>query len=90
MVFAKRMKKIRKTLGYTQKDFAELLKVGYSTYQQYESGMVEPKNEFTQRLCMAYPGFTLWLMIEQTYPPHQIDPWMYEMKVQYLLDQENL
>jgi DNA-binding XRE family transcriptional regulator len=69
MVFAKRMKKIRKTLGYTQKDFAKKLEVGYSTYQQYETEMVEPKNEFTQRLCMIYPDFTLWLMTERTHPP---------------------
>lgn|GEM_PF-400204 len=90
MNFAKRMKKIRKTMGYKQKEFAELLKIGYSTYQQYENGNIEPKNKFTQRLCMKFPEYTLWLMTERTDPPNHIDPYMYEMRQQRIKDEENL
>jgi len=90
MNFAKRMKKLRKTMDYGQKEFSELLKIGYSTYQQYENENIEPKNEFVQRLCMKFPEYTLWLMTERTDPPNHIDPYMFEMRQQRLKDEESL
>ncbi len=78
MNFARRMKLLRKTKGYTQKDFAKLLKIGYSTYQQYEMETVEPKNKFTQRLCKTFPEYTLWLMTGDLEELRQIDPYLQE------------
>ena len=90
MVFVKRMKKLRKTMGYKQKEFSEMLEIGYSTYQQYEIGHIEPKLAFIQRLCTKFPEHVLWLMIDKTDPPNHIDPYIYEMKQQRIKDEENL
>ena len=90
MIFVKRMKKLRKTMGYGQKEFSELLGVGYSTYQQYEIKHIEPKLAFLERLCLKFPEYTLWLMTERTDPPNHIDPYMHEMRQQRIKDEENL
>ena len=90
MIFEKRMKKLRKTMGYGQKEFSELLGVGYSTYQQYEIKHIEPKLAFLERLCLKFPEYTLWLMTERTDPPNHIDPYMHEMRQQRIKDEESL
>ena len=90
MIFVKRMKKLRKTMGYGQKEFSELLGVGYSTYQQYEIKHIEPKLAFLERLCLKFPEYTLWLMTERTDPPNHIDPYMFEMRQQRIKDEESL
>ena len=82
MIFEKRMKKLRKTMGYRQKEFAEMLEIGYSTYQQYEMETVEPKNKFTQRLCKMFPEYTLWLMTGDLEELRQIDPYLQEERDQ--------
>ena len=90
MIFVKRMKKLRKTMGYGQKEFSELLGVGYSTYQQYGIKHIEPKLAFLERLCLKFPEYTLWLMTERTDPPNHIDPYMHEMRQQRIKDEESL
>lgn len=43
-----RFKEVRKSLNLTQKDVAEILNVSQTTYNRYESGLIEPDLD---RLC---------------------------------------
>ena len=62
MKINEKLKRLRKTEGYTQKQASELLKCGYSTYQQYELEFYKPGGEFMEKLCQLHPEYTLWLM----------------------------
>jgi DNA-binding XRE family transcriptional regulator len=64
MNLSKKLKLLRKTEGYTQKQASELLKCGYSTYQQHEIGLHEPNSKLMQKLCQLHPEYTLWLMTD--------------------------
>jgi transcriptional regulator with XRE-family HTH domain len=66
MDFGYKIKLIRKTKGYTQKKFAELLECATISLQQYELGKREPKSEFMKKLCKMFPQYTLWIMTDIT------------------------
>jgi len=59
-----KLKLLRKTQGYTQKQFSELLECGYSTYQQHEIGLHQLSSRFMQKLCQLHPEYALWLMTD--------------------------
>jgi len=47
------LKKIRKGKGYSAKEFAEKIKIPYSTYSNYENNNREPSLENLQKICGA-------------------------------------
>ena len=62
MAFMDRLKKIRKQLGYTQKEMAEKCDIGWATLQRYEKGAEFPAG--TLFLKIAELGYSLdWLLV---------------------------
>ncbi len=51
MEFCKRLREIRTELGFTQKDFAQLLNVSKSCYAGYEQGYREPDFKTLVKIC---------------------------------------
>jgi DNA-binding XRE family transcriptional regulator len=74
MEFCDRLKAIRITEDYNQKDFADSIGCGYSTLGHYEAGRRDPTQKVISALCMKFPEYTLWIMTGQTQPPQQISP----------------
>ena len=64
MNLSKKIKQIRKLTNCTQKEFAKLLGIGYTTFQKYETGAVFPRFELLQKICRKFPEYTLWLIID--------------------------
>lgn len=73
MKLSEKVKLVRKTEGYTQKNFSKLMGSGLTTITNYEGGHSEPNSEFMQKLCQTFPEYTLWLMTGKT-SGDQIDP----------------
>ena len=59
-----KLKLLRKTQGYTQKQASELLKCGYSTYQKYELEIIKPAHRSMVKICQQFPQYALWLMTD--------------------------
>lgn len=53
-LIAKNIIELRKKAGLQQKEVAELIKVQYQTYRNYESGASEPPAEMLVRLSKLY------------------------------------
>lgn len=53
-----RLKQIRKEKGWTQKNFAEYVKIPYSTYSNYENGNRVPSKEQLEKIVAAL-GITI-------------------------------
>ncbi len=53
-LIARNITEIRKKAGLQQKEVAELLRVQYQTYRNYESGASEPPAEMLVRLSKLY------------------------------------
>lgn len=53
-LIARNLIELRKKAGLQQKEVAELLKVQYQTYRNYESGASEPPAEMLVRLSKLY------------------------------------
>lgn len=51
MQLSKKLKQLRKQNNHTQKQFAQCLGIGHTTYQKYETGMVNPRFELLQKIC---------------------------------------
>jgi transcriptional regulator with XRE-family HTH domain len=64
MNLSKKLKQIRRLNHCTQKEFAKLLGIGYTTFQKYETGSVFPRFELLQKICKKFPKYTLWLIID--------------------------
>jgi DNA-binding XRE family transcriptional regulator len=64
MKLSKKIKQLRKLNNCTQKEFAKLLGIGYTTFQKYETGAVFPRFEWLQKICKKFPEHTLWLIID--------------------------
>jgi transcriptional regulator with XRE-family HTH domain len=64
MTLSAKLKLLRKTQGYTQKQASELLKCGYSTYQKYELEIIKPAHRSMVKICQQFPEYTLWLMTD--------------------------
>ncbi len=80
MKFCDRLKAIRITEDYNQKDFADSIGCGYSTLGHYEAGRRDPTQKVISALCMKFPEYTLWIMTGQTNGNDQIDPHMKHAK----------
>ncbi len=65
MEVAEKIKLLRSAKGYTQKEFSELLKIGYSSMQNYEQSS-RGSYRILPKLCNKFPEYTLWLMINNT------------------------
>ena len=79
METSEKLKLIRKTEKYTQKQLAELLGIGETNYQRYEYGTHIPGSDIMQKLCQKFPEYTLWLMTGKT-SGDQIDPFIKQEK----------
>lgn len=49
----KKVKDIRKQRGFTQKDFAQLLRIPVTTYANYENGNRTPKTDMIEKIASA-------------------------------------
>ena len=59
--FGERIKAIRKSLGLTQQEFANRLKIQRSTIAQYETGRNEPLSATVSLICREYNVDEVWL-----------------------------
>jgi transcriptional regulator with XRE-family HTH domain len=73
MEFSEKIKLIRKTKRYTQKNFAKLLGIGYSSLKNYEQGLRE-SHQILPKLCQEFPQYTLWIMTGKIDLPNQTSP----------------
>lgn len=64
MKINEKLKLLRKAEGYTQVALSKVLRVGYSSIQNYECGYRKPNHRFMQKLCHQFPEYTLWLMTD--------------------------
>lgn len=76
MKLFEKLKILRKSIKYTQKELSVLLEVGEVTYQKYEYGTMLPNYKIIQKLCNQFPQYTLWLMTDditakQTEPTYE-------------------
>lgn len=62
------LKNARKASGKTQKDVAEYLGVGQSTYKNYECGIREPNNDTTVKLAELFNVTTDYLLGREPLP----------------------
>ncbi len=76
MEFNERLRLLRKTMEYTQKDFAQLLDSAEISIRNYEAGRKNPNGKFIRGLCKKFPEFTLWMMTGNHKVPRQISPEM--------------
>jgi transcriptional regulator with XRE-family HTH domain len=74
MELNEKLKLLRKTEGYTQKEFAKLLKVDETNYQRYEYGKVSPNFKIMQKLANLHPEYSLWLLTGEVDLPNQTAP----------------
>ena len=56
-----RIKQLRKTLGFTQQEFAERIGVKRNTIAQYETGRNEPIGSVLNLICKEYNVNPDWL-----------------------------
>jgi len=61
-MIGKRLKKIRKELGLTQKEFASSIEISEATLRRYESGQNFPDAEVLERIANKYGVNTHWLV----------------------------
>ena len=62
------LKNARKASGKTQKDVAEYLGVGQSTYKNYECGIREPNDDTTVKLAELFNVTTDYLLGREPLP----------------------
>lgn len=53
-MFNERIKKLRTSLGYTQKELSELLSISHQAYSKYENGITEPSIETISKLSEIF------------------------------------
>lgn len=83
MKLSKKIKSIRKTECYTQKEFSKIMKVTDISIQNYENERSKPKTEFIEKICELFPEYAYWLMTDEIDPPKHIDPFIKdETKIQ--------
>ncbi len=56
-----RIKKIRKTLGLTQQEFADVIGIKRNTFSQYEIGRNEPIDAVINLICREFDVNENWL-----------------------------
>jgi DNA-binding XRE family transcriptional regulator len=72
--FNEKLKLLRKTEDYTQKEMAKLLEIDPTNYQRYEYGKVLPNYKIVKKLCSAFPEYSQWLMTDDDEYMPQVDP----------------
>ncbi|MBN2606729.1 MAG: helix-turn-helix transcriptional regulator [Thiotrichales bacterium] len=60
-----KFKEIRLAEDLNQKDFAEKCGMVYGTYRNYESNVRQPNLEAVQKVCAAFPQYTMYLMFDE-------------------------
>jgi len=76
MGFDEKLKLLRKTEGYTQKKFAELLESSEISIRNYEAGRKNPNGKFYMKLCKIFPEYAYWITTGRIDPPKHIDPYI--------------
>ena len=61
-VFPSRLKIARESIGATQKEIANILKIATSTYTNYEAGRSEPNIEAIAKMARMFEVSTDWLL----------------------------
>ena len=61
-VFHSRLKIARESIGATQKEIANILKISQPTYANYEAGRSEPNIETIAVMAKIYEVSTDWLL----------------------------
>lgn len=61
MTIGGRIKKIRETLGYNQRDFSQSIKIGQSTLAMLENGKREVNDRHIMLICTVYNINENWL-----------------------------
>ena len=56
-----RIKKVRKYLGFNQRDFAKKIDIGASTLAMFETGDRQPKDIHINRICSEFGVNEVWL-----------------------------
>lgn len=74
----KRLKEFRESLGLTQEEFGKSIGVAKSTYNNYETGIREPKSDFWISIAQKYDVTVDYLMgysdrPEKKPPPHSAE-----------------
>lgn len=62
---SKKLKDIREAEGLNQREFADLCGLVYGTLRHYEAEIRSPGFEAIQKICAAFPQYTLYLMHEK-------------------------
>lgn len=60
--FGKKLKEIRKAEGLTQQEFSEAVDFPKRSVVAYETEDREPNFQAMQKICAAFPHYTLYLM----------------------------
>ena len=61
-MIGKRIREARKTLGFTQKEFAKRLKIGDSSLSKLEKGINNPSSQTIALLCSSFHLNEEWLI----------------------------
>lgn len=64
MNFAQKLKNIRIEQGLSQKKFATMLDIGYSSLLKHESGVGLPDYSALKKMCEVFPHYALNLISE--------------------------
>lgn len=62
LIFAERLRELRKSRGKTQQDLADLLNIRRSTYGEYERGVILPPTDKIQVLANYFNVTVDWLI----------------------------
>lgn len=65
-----RLKELRESLGMTQEEFGKSLDIAKSTYNNYETGIRDPKSDFWVAVAKKY-GVTVDYLMGHSDDPHQ-------------------
>ncbi len=59
-----KIKSIRESEGLTQKEFCAVCEFSLDSLKNYENDRRSPNLEAVQKLCTAFPQYTMYLMFE--------------------------
>lgn len=64
-LMSEKIRSIRKAEGLTQKEFASRCGLVLGTLKNYETDQRSPNFEAVQKICSAFPQYTLFLMHDE-------------------------
>ncbi|WP_373020694.1 helix-turn-helix transcriptional regulator [Thiomicrorhabdus sp.] len=62
---SEKIREIREAEGLTQTEFGERIEVGKVSVARYEGGTRSPNLEAIQKICAAFPHYTMYLMFDE-------------------------